>query len=271
LTVIATIITSRFCVHATDSFLTRPRPDGTYERVEAQKTKIVAVPAWRGAVSYWGLAAHDSGWRTLKWLQEKARAASTYSGPEDFALSIASELTDILRRLRFRAPRAAGLGLHFTSYEHIDRNWIPELFHIRNWSDTTYSSTAQHVAVTRETYGTVQNTTARSHSDRDPSRRLAVRDALGQGVVLTFNNGDPVLYNPIASSLFSGAQQLVRRRHLRNPSSLKTHLSLARLPIEVVSRMVSQLSDRDMRLVGGKPHDLAISRDGRMWSSTGDA
>ncbi len=86
-----------------------------------------------------------------------------------------------------------------------------------------------------------------------------------------FNNGDPVLFNPIAASFFSGAQQLIRRRHLRNPSSLKTHLSLARLPVEVVSRMVSQLADRDMRLIGGKPHDLAISPDGRMWSTTGDA
>jgi hypothetical protein len=89
LTVIATIITSRFTAHATDSFITRRTDEGSYTVQEAQETKIVRVPAWRGAISYWGLATHASDWSTLRWLRERAAKAGEYVSAEEFIRTLA--------------------------------------------------------------------------------------------------------------------------------------------------------------------------------------
>ena len=85
-----------------------------------------------------------------------------------------------------------------------------------------------------------------------------------------FDNGDPVLFNPIANAIMDTFIQLSRRRHLRDAADVKTHLALARRPVEVVSRLLTDLAEQGSRLVGGKPHDLAIAPNGDTESTTGD-
>src|SRR5215469_14733044 len=174
LTVIAAIITSHFTAHATDSFITIRTDEGTYKVQKSQETKIVRVPVWRGAISYWGLATHDSDWSTLRWLRERAASASRYSSAEDFARTLACDLTTALRVRRFRSPSERGIGMHFSAYERIDGYWVPELFHIRNWENETYSAVQEGIIVTRETYGASQGTRDRSEADGDPVQRLVV-------------------------------------------------------------------------------------------------
>lgn len=89
--------------------------------------------------------------------------------------------------------------------------------------------------------------------------------------MLIFNNGDPLFFNPIAHSVFSAMQEIRRRGNLRDPSDAGTHLALVRRPIEIVSRLLSDFAQNDMRVVGGKAHDLAIAPTGEVKSTTGDA
>jgi hypothetical protein len=271
MTVIATIITSHFTAHGTDSFVTRPNADGTYELLESQDTKIVRVPRWRGAISYWGLASDNAGWSTLKWLRDRAAEAERYASAEEFARSIAADLTSELSARRFRTPLHRGIGMHFTAYERIRGYWIPELFHIRNWVTPAYDAVdPAGVSVTRETYGAVQRT-KRLDEHREPLYRLAVHRALQSGRMLVFNNGDPRLFNPIAESLFTAMEEVHRRGLLRDPTDAETHLALVRRPIEVVSGLLRDFAKPNMRIIGGKPHDLAIAPSGDVTSTTGDA
>jgi hypothetical protein len=85
-----------------------------------------------------------------------------------------------------------------------------------------------------------------------------------------FNNGDPVLFNPIANSILTSFAELSRRGHLKDPTSFKTHLSIARRPVEIVSNLLTDFAAPDKRLVGGKPHDLAVCPGGDYHSTTGD-
>lgn len=151
MTVIATIITSRFTAHAADSFITIRTDEGTYKVQEAQETKIVRVPAWRGAISYWGLATHASDWSTLRWLRERAASAGKYSSAEDFVRTLARDLTTVLRSRRFQNPLQGGIGMHFSAYEWVEGCWVPELFHIRNWENESYSGVQKEIVLTRET------------------------------------------------------------------------------------------------------------------------
>jgi hypothetical protein len=85
-----------------------------------------------------------------------------------------------------------------------------------------------------------------------------------------YNNGDPVLFNPIADSVLNTTLVLSCRGHLKDPASIETHLSIARRPVEIVSKLLADLAAPGMRLIGGKPHDLAVNPGGEYASSTGD-
>lgn len=270
MTVIATVITSHFTIHATDSFITVPKSDGTFEIEEPEKTKIVPVPPWRGALSYWGLATHKPDWSTLNWLQVRAQKAREHSSAEEFARAIASELTATLRARTFQNTLERGIGIHFSAYEEVNGYWIPELFHIRNWTDESYSAVHKSVTVTRETFGTTLNTRDRSEADGTPERRLHVYKFLQEGKMLIFNNGDPALFNPIANGVLSTLSGLHQRGELRDPTDVKTHLAITRRPVEIASKLLTDFARADMRRVGGKPHDLAIAPNGQMTSTTGD-
>jgi hypothetical protein len=160
--------------------------------------------------------------------------------------------------------------MHFSAYEEVNGYWIPELFQIRNWTDESYSAVRNSVEVRRETFGATQNIRDRSDADRTPERRLRVHHFLHAEKMLIFNNGDPVLFNPIANSVLSTLNGLRQRGELRDPTDAKTHLALTRRPVELVSKLLSDFARDDMRRVGGKPHDLAIAPSGQMISTTGD-
>lgn len=270
MTVVSTLITSQFTAHATDSFLTEIQADGSYKIIEDQQTKIIRINHFRGAISYWGLSRFGS-WSTLDWLRRRAANATKFNSAEDLARDLAQKLDAELNRLNFQNPLDRGIGIHFTAYERVGDYWIPELFHIRNWRDPSYSALfSSGIVATRETYAILKNLPDRPDSQRDSSCRMAVHEALHSGAIIYwFNNGDPLLFNPIANALSSIANQLAVRRELR-PFDAKTHLSLARQPIEIVSRILTDLSSPRTRRIGGKPHDLAIAPDGTTESTTGD-
>jgi hypothetical protein len=269
MTVIAALITANLTAHATDSFIVSIRADGTREILEEQQTKLVKVEAWRGAMAYWGLARYGNDFKTVDWLRGRARQAGNYLSAQAFADSVANELSDLFARFQVVRDTDKGLGIHFSAYERINDYWIPELFLISNWTDSSYSGVQDRFKAARETYGTVQGINERPADHGDKARRMDVHQALQSGIMFGFNNGDPVLFNPIARAIFATFQELSRRGQLRG-ADYQTHLSLVRRPVEVVSKLLTDLANANGRLIGGKPHDLAVSHNGEYTSTTGD-
>jgi hypothetical protein len=168
------------------------------------------------------------------------------------------------------------LGIHFTAYEYIDGYWIPELFALSRWTDESYQGVLPNFEfrVTRETYATWKGLNppeGRSPEVGLPTYRLEVHKALHhQTLMLLYNNGDPALFNPIANSVLASFAELSRRGQLKDPTSFQTHVSIVRRPVEIVSKLLADLAAPGTRLVGGKPHDLAVSPSGVYKSTTGD-
>src|SRR5262245_23630981 len=112
MSVISTLISRSGTVHATDSLITRFDANGRRKPEEPEDwntMKIVPVEAWRGAMSYYGLALTDSGWSTLDWLRQQAAVADRYESAELFAKHIAAQLNQVLSRIVFRVDTDAGI------------------------------------------------------------------------------------------------------------------------------------------------------------------
>ncbi len=272
MTVVSTIMTKDYTVHASDSLITGPGPGGSRVSKEAQKSKIVRVPQWHGAMSYWGLALYgDYNWSTLAWLQQQAQYDPICSSSEKFARELSTKLQNELNNMKFTNATAAGIGIHLTAYENVDTYWIPELFLISNWADTSYRSLRPDgIGLTRETYHTLACVPP-DPEHREPRFRLAVHRGLHEhNIMLRYNNGDPVLFNLAANAIHGMSDELRKRGILREPESTRTHLRIARLPVETVSNAQRDLCEKDAKVVGGKIHDLAISPRGEYQSSSGD-
>jgi hypothetical protein len=82
---------------------------------------------------------------------------------------------------------------------------------ISNWKDPSYTALrAEGFGVTRETYATLKKIEERSTEHRSPTCRLEVQKALHSApLIFRYNNGDPVLYNPIANSIVCFRQACV--------------------------------------------------------------
>jgi len=271
MSVISAIITRICTVHASDSLITQRQADGVYEVKETRKPKIVRIPHWRGAIAYWGLAQVDAlRWSTVQWLEDWSTRARDCTTPEDFANATAVELAKVLSCMKFRREAERGLGMHFSAYERVGEYWIPELFLISNWLDTTYRAVRpEGLVVTRETFHAVSNEPPQERH-RETTYRLKVHRFLNEGNILSYNNGDPGLYNSAAIGFFAMFQQLAGRGALANPEAVETWTSMARRPIEIVGKAQRDFCPRGRRLVGGKPHDLAVTPAGIYTSTTGD-
>jgi hypothetical protein len=138
MTVISTVITQYCTAQASDSLITSIRSDGRLVQKEWKESKLMAVPHWRGIIGYWGFAELGT-WSTIHWLRDRARDASRFVSAEQFAMDLGGSLNNALKALLVRRPLDLGIGIHLSVYERIKGYWVPELFHIRNWADTSYT------------------------------------------------------------------------------------------------------------------------------------
>jgi hypothetical protein len=271
MTVISTIITKRFTAHASDSLITPFGPHKKEDR-ETQKTKIIPVKHLRGAMSYWGLATTTDGWNALTWLRDRARAAPRFESPEEFARVLRDDLTQEFKKIGLRKISETGLGIHFSAYEWVEGYWIPELFKISNWTDTSYTDVwPDGFRLERVTYHTSFTPTIdESPEDGKPERRLEVHQKLQAGMMLIYNNGDPNMFNHAASAIFNMVGVRGALGHLKDMETPEAVCDLARRPIEIVTEVQRDFCREDVVRVGGKPHELAISPGGEYRSRTGD-
>ena len=271
MTVISNIITRHCTVHSSDSLISEFK-EGDFVPIEWEKTKIISVSKYRGAMSYWGLAKSDDyGWSTHDWLVKQSQDANSFSSAEDFAQNISDKLNNELSKMRFPEPYHHGIGIHFTAYERVDDYQIPELFLISNWADTNYTTLrGDGISASRETFHTLSGHPS-IPEHRNKNYRLVVHKYLtDNNGMLVYNNGDPTLFNPISHSFQQSFRTLYKRKKLKNDSEIATYMALARRPIEIISKAQSDFCREGQRLVGGKPHDLAITPDGLYESTTGD-
>jgi hypothetical protein len=272
MTVVAALITRRCTAHASDSYITAARTDGFLEVLESQATKLVRVPSWRGVIAYWGYAGGKPGGETLDLLLSEAARAGEHGSAEGFAHRLADALTDMVAGRRFAKPTDGGIGLHFTAYERVSDYWVPELFLVSNWADSSYGALRPRgFSVTRETYATMRGLAEGGKEHGELSHRLEVHAALHQQhMMLRYVNGDPALFNPIAQAMLGCFEIMEARGELKDAESVETHLNLVRRPVESVIHLVSDFAPLGRRRVGGRAHDLAVSPGGVYESTTGE-
>lgn len=279
MTVISAVITRYCTIHVSDSLITRRADDGTMVPVDPDprtwhETKIVRVPEFRGAMTYWGLSypnhLHPEAGSTIEFMKRMARDAHKYASAESFANGLRDTLNQELAAMQFERPADKGVGLHFTAYERVDGYWIPELFQINNYTDTSYQTLSPDgVHVTRETFhGVVQTETTPEHGL--PQYRLQVHRHLQDGEILTFNQGDPRLFNPAANAVFEMIRTLYATKRLEDLDDAHRMCMLARTPVEQVSSIQRALCKTGSITVGGKTHDLAVTSGGVYYSTSGD-
>jgi hypothetical protein len=205
-------------------------------------------------------------------LQREAESAISHGSAETFAKHLASSLTRAIARIRFKNESDGGLGLHFTAYERIEGYWVPELFQIRNWVDEQYTSVNPNgFEVSRETYGAAIGSGVRSKDDGSTERRLIVHKRLhDESILFRFVNGDPAVFNTVATATFEVFKQLRDRGSLGDQESVATHLAMVRRPVEMVSDLLVSFCSPDKRRIGGKAHDIAVRPGPTYQSTTGD-
>lgn len=264
MTVIATLITKFGTAHATDS---RRMVGSNIVESRERETKIIPVPRFRGAMSFYGLAEVGS-FNTLKWLRRQANQDVTT--PAELAVRIRDGLRVELGKHRFQNLLDQGIGIHFSAYERVRDYWIPELFHISNFSDPTYSS-LKVLTASRETFGTMTGNPSQDLSiSRNDDQRLQVKNFLENGRMFIYNNGDPVLFNPLAGAVRMVFNILGERRVLENFEDMKNHCDMIRRPVEIVADLLRDFAQVGERRVGGKIHDYMVRPNGESYSTTGD-
>lgn len=272
MTVVSTLITRQCTAHASDSLITMLQPDGKRETLEWEQSKIVPVRKLRGAMTYWGLAKYDAyQWSTFDWLKNQVRALADHTTPEDFAHALTQALRNAISQMSFCQQTDEGIGIHLSVYEYVDGYWIPELFLISNWADTSYSSLRSNgIGLSRETYHTISNCPPLPEH-REAQYRLAVHDYLFKGGPIFYNNGDPVMFNSAANAIFSGMRTLAERHQLAAIDTPTKHLAIVRRPVEMISAIQHDFCQTGDRVVGGRMHDLVVTPAGEFSSTSGDA
>ena len=270
MTVISTLITRAGTVHVTDSLITRLNRLGEREPTEWQETKIIPVRAWRGAMSYYGLAQIEGLWSTLDWLRDQAGKANAFRTPMDFAQALAKSLDQAVASLPIRREIDKGIGIHFSTYESIDGYWIPDLIHISNWSDPSYTALrSTGVGASADLSGAVSKQNPELKGDVT-AVRLKVHRNIHDGMWPIYNNGDPLLFNKAATTIFDMFKDISDRGILRDPDNIDTIRALARRAVEIVSNIQHDLCRHGTRVVGGRIHDLSIKPNGDYYSTSGD-
>ena len=269
MTVITTIISKQCCVHGTDSYICEKLEKSIeFSKLQFTQPKIVPVRKFKGALSYWGLAKAND-WFMYDWLKEQVRDISSIRTPEEFANSLADKLNNKLSRFTFESETQKGLGIHFSSYENINGEPIPELFVIRNFDGTNYRKIMPNVVVTRETIPFINKMTqVETMDESSPHARNRVIDFLNMNGIFIFNNGDPSLFNSAAYSILNMLSVAKRRQALNAPNNVNTYEKMAKWSVNQVIRFQKKFYKKGQAIVGGKVHTISITPKGDFSSIT---
>lgn len=191
MTVICAQLALNKMTHATDSLLTT-RKSRKLANGSGQP-KFLQIPQFRGAISWWGQVSAGKHWNAKSWLEGRLLdlGPSPAITPDEFAVELASELTFRLRLSHIQESK--GIGLHFTFFELIDDEWVPELFLITNYLGLEYRGGTRFVAQRQTFHWLSGNSDARFELHHQPEFRRQVQAYL-QFKPIIFSNGQPSLF-----------------------------------------------------------------------------
>jgi len=278
MTVISALFSKKGIAVATDSMLTAVDSSGGHIYLEWQQSKIIAVPKLNACISYWGLAGAlkkipksnqptEWIWQTYDWLKKESENPK-HKNLEDFSNDIREKLDKQLGKLNFSKATDKGIGLHIAGLEKIDDYVIPELYLVCNYADPSYQQVCD-LGVSRNTFHTIANVPPTpDHSKKE--FRFAVKDFLSKGGLISYNNGDPIMFNMVSSTISYGFQIAAHRKVLKTINSVQETVPIVKRPIEIISEIQKDFYKQDKRMVGGKIHDLCIDNYGNLYSTSGD-
>ncbi|HEY4785952.1 MAG TPA: hypothetical protein VIH57_07875 [Bacteroidales bacterium] len=270
MTVISAVISTHCIAVSSDSLLTVYNSSTkTSEIIETRKPKIIRIEKFLGAFSYWGLAAKSksSKWTTYEWLRNISNHAQYFDKLEDFAKYVRDELEKEIKSFRIE-KKYTGIGIHLTGYEDYDGLRIPELFLISNYTDETYSKIGD-LAISRHLFHTMPEEFKAGHENLNQfEKQLLVKDFLTKGRLFIFNNGDPDMFNPFSSGYRDAMDTAKKRNVLKDPKDIEIYRSIARRPIEMVTKAQKDFYKKGKIIVGGRVHDLVIEKLTGQFTST---
>lgn len=141
------------------------------------------------------------------------------------------------------------------------------MFLVCNYADPTYSQ-IKSLDISRNTFHTISGE-APSDNHAAKEYRLKVKENLDKGGLISYNNGDPVMFNAVSRILSYNISVAASRGILKVVNDVKETLPLVRRPIEIISEFQKDFFLNNKRLVGGQTHDLSIDNAGQYYSSTG--
>ena len=258
MTAITALITKTWIASASDSLLTEVNPQtNTIKHIEFKKSKIVPIKKFKAAASYWGLAKVGN-WRTYDFLVKIATQEKEYDSFENFASYLKDELNKKLNSFTFSNPLHKGIGIHLVGYENINKQEIPELFLITNFTDETYTK-VEEFKVKRNLYKTLPEEYI-TVDDNIGNQRKQILKFLDNGGMFIFNNGDPALFNPVAKAINEMFKVAWSRNDLQEGT--RKYAKLAVAPIEVIKTIQKNFFKKDSIRIGGKTHYLLTTRLG---------
>lgn len=262
MTVILNIIGNGFTIHTSDSLRTvtaNAGLDQTTQSTISPTAKIVRFSQFRGAMSVFGLM-HLNGWDIIEWLEQEASRAverNLWSAMR-FANYIESRLRDIFFGFNVRRH---SVGIHFTAYERVNQQWVPELFFITNFrgiqGDTFRYVGGLELASQRQTFFTLtQRTDFRSHGRRNIRANVAAN--LTNGNMFIYKNGDPSVFQDNHRQFLP---ELVAEFSRENSNDLSTFLAqIALAEVQALIRLHEGFPE-DIRAIGGRAHNLILNPD----------
>lgn len=270
MTVISAVISTHCIAVSSDSLLTvYNSATKMNEVIESRKPKIVRVEKFNGSFSYWGYAAKSryGKWTTYDWLKKISNEAQNFTQLEDYAVFVKNQLELEFKVLRVDR-KTAGIGIHLTGYEIYDGVKIPELFLISNYKDTEYQKIGE-LNVSRHLFLTMpEEFRVGQENMTQKEKQLAVKEFLAKGKIFIFNNGDPSMFNPLFEG-YQSAMSLSKKRNLiKSANDIEIYRSMARRPIEMVTKAQKDFYKEGKIIVGGRVHDLVVVKNTGEFSST---
>lgn len=266
MTAISAIISKDWISVASDSLLTEIISIDNVRHIEFKKSKIVPIRKFKASAAYWGLAKVGY-WRTYDFLKKMAVDADGFQSFESFANYVCAELKAKLDKFVVKNPSDIGIGIHLAGFEDFHGELVPELFLISNYSNTSYKE-LKNIEVSRNLYGTLKDEYKNGETTLFDQKQK-VKEFLEAGQVFIFNNGDPRMFNPAAKAMIEMFIDAKMRNVLRD-KDLKVFLTLSSRPIEIIKNVQKDLFEKQYIRVGGKIHNLLITKIGSMISTSGD-
>ena len=268
MTAISTLISKRGISFATDSLLTTYlKSSKTHKILDYTQSKIIPAEKYHAAIAYYGFAKCGS-WSFYDWIKRKIAAYGNSLTLEEFSVKLENDLKQALSSFFRKFDLDSGIGLHIAGYENKGNVVLPELYHICNFTDTTYKKVGE-MSVGPQLYGTLPTEYKSVDDDTIDKKKQKINQFLEEGRLFIFNNGDPELFNPFSNAFFTSFMILQARKKTKY-LDLDAQRAITRRPIEMIKNAQIDFFLEGKILIGGKIHDLTIDKSKKYKSTTGD-